>query len=253
MHPDQSPIVASPNVQQLLRRLHTLSEAEEKPSSQRFFYLTRLVRFFLYGEIWSTTAEDYVRDKFVALNSEKCQFIYLLARSAGTCDVIEAGTSFGVSTIYLALAVSQNVRQREIHGGSSTSAGRVLATEKEPTKAAKARENWKETGPDAVDWIELREGDILEILKIDEGIPEKTDLLLLDIWAPLALPTLGLVQLRLKHGAIVVADNAGIAKFLYKDFLEYIRSTENGSRSLILPFSEGLELAVYLPRERSLS
>ncbi|RYO14571.1 hypothetical protein AA0111_g11916 [Alternaria arborescens] len=249
MHPDQSLIVASPNVQQLLRRLHTLSEAEEKSFSQRFFYLTRLVRFFLYGEIWSTAAEDYVRDKFIALDSEKCRFIYLLARSAGACDVIEAGTSFGVSTIYLALAVSQNVRQREIYGGRSTSAGKVLATEKEPAKAAKARANWKEAGPDVEKCIELSEGDILGTLRIDEGIPEKIDLLLPDIWTPLALPTLKLVQPRLKHGAIVIADNVGIAKFLYKDFLEYIRNPENGFRSLMLPFSGGLELAVYLPRE----
>lgn len=173
-----SSVVASPRVKELLQRLHTLSETEEKSLSQIYFYLTRLIRFLIFGEMWSAQADTHMRDKFVALDAEKCQYIYLLARATRAYNVIEAGTSFGVSTVYLALAVGQNINQESICG--RTISGKVIATEKEPTKAARARENWKLAGTEVEQWIELREGDLLETLRIEEGMPDKIDLLLLD-------------------------------------------------------------------------
>jgi predicted O-methyltransferase YrrM len=121
-----------------------------------------------------------MKDKFVALEADKCRFIYLLARSLGVCNVVEAGTSFGVSTIYLALAVGQNVAQGKMSLRATKIAGRVIATEKEHLKAVKAREYWKEAGDEVEPWIELREGDLLETLKVEEGMPQEIDLLLLD-------------------------------------------------------------------------
>lgn len=120
-----------------------------------------------------------MRDKSVSLGIEKCHFIYLLARSMGARHIIEAGTSFGLSTIYLALAVGQNVQQIA-QSGCGVVHGRVIATEKEPSKAAKARANWTQAGSEVEQWIDLREGDILETLKEPEGLPEQVDLLLLD-------------------------------------------------------------------------
>ena len=82
---------------------------------------------------------------------------------------IQAGTSFGVSTICLALAVSANTAS----GGT----GRVIATENEPSKANIARQNWKEAGDEVERVIELREGDLRETLQAD--LPT-VDMLLLD-------------------------------------------------------------------------
>lgn len=57
--------------------------------------------------------------------------------------------------------------------------GQVIATENEPSKALQARKNWKEAGDEVLQVIDLREGDLLETLKVD--IPkEGIDLLLLD-------------------------------------------------------------------------
>lgn len=141
-------VVAAPSTLALLRELHTVALSEpayvstdEQPASAAL-------------------------DRFVALEPDKAALVYLLLRASGARHVVEAGTSFGVSTIYLALAVGQN-------GG-----GKVIATENEPTKAARAREHWHRAGADVGRWIELREGDIRETLKAD--LPEQVDALLLD-------------------------------------------------------------------------
>jgi predicted O-methyltransferase YrrM len=243
-------VIASPQVHSLLQRLHKLSEAQENSYSQKLFYLSRLVRNYLFNELWTAAADDHMRDKFVALEPKKCEFVYLLARALDATNIVEAGTSFGVSTIYLALAVGQNVTQtaRKATGGIAP-AGKVIATEKEPTKAAKAREHWREAGAEVEPWIELREGDLLETLKIEEGMPEQVDMLLLDIWTPLSLPTLKIIQPRLRHGAVVIADNVVMAKPLYKEYLGYIQDPANGFRTLTTPYGGGLEVSVYLPQK----
>ncbi|EWZ42675.1 hypothetical protein FOCG_02332 [Fusarium oxysporum f. sp. radicis-lycopersici 26381] len=174
-------------------------------------------------------------DKFVALDPDKCAYVYLLLRSMKARFVVEAGTSFGVSTIYLALAVSQN---------AGSQPGKVIATENEPTKAFKARKYWSQAGDDVEKFIELREGDLRETLKTD--LPEQVDFLLLDIWTPLALPTLKLVRPRMKPGATVVADNTEAAKAGYKDLMAYLEDTTNGFKLTTLPYSGGLLVAVYL-------
>jgi predicted O-methyltransferase YrrM len=179
MAPPTGPLAisASPRVHALLARLHAASEAQEKTLSQSWFYLKRLIAFYLFSTPWASSADEHMRDKFVALEEDKCHFMYLLARSSGALNIVEAGTSFGVSTIYLALAVGQNVADQKALGKSVS--GKVIATEKEPTKAARAREHWAEAGDEVAGVIELREGDLLETLKRDD-MPEQVDFLLLD-------------------------------------------------------------------------
>lgn len=171
--PFPSPVRAPKHILDLLSQLHqksldqeaalnpkgkftstdTISEGEDKrPASARPGF------------------DDIMRDKFIALDQDKCHFVYQLIGATGATNVVEAGTSFGVSTIYLALAVAQN-------NSAQGKQGRVFATEKEPEKAAKAREYWKTCGEKVEEVIDLRVGDLLETLKSD--LPE-IDLLLLD-------------------------------------------------------------------------
>lgn len=176
-----------------------------------------------------------MRDKFIALDQDKCQFVYQLARAIGARNIAEIGTSFGVSTIYLALAVGSNLDR---FGGE----GKVIATEKEHTKAERARQHWKEAGDDLVTrHIDLREGDLLETLK--NGIPQ-LDLVLIDIWAPVALPALKLLEPKLRSGAAVIIDNSISSATRYKELLGHLRSPTNGYTNLTLPYSKGLEMCV---------
>ena len=119
--------------------------------------------------------DDLMRDKFIALDADKCVFIYNLLLGIGARTVVEVGTSFGVSTIYLALAVNEVVKRS---GGE----GKVVATEKEGSKIAIARKTWKKADEDGElgieKVIEVREGDLEETLK--GGVGEEVDFVLLD-------------------------------------------------------------------------
>ncbi|CAI7637447.1 unnamed protein product [Penicillium bialowiezense] len=177
-------------------------------------------------------------DKFIALDEDKCQFTYQLINSMGATNIVEAGTSFGVSTIYLALAIAKT----KVATGKS---GTVIATENEPEKAAVARKYWAQCGPQVEEQIDLREGDLLETLK--NGLPD-IDLLLLDIWSALALPTLKNVLPRMKSGAVVLTDNTISGAQGYADLLAYLRDPANGFQNMTLPFTNGFEMSVYMPK-----
>ncbi|KAF3798151.1 hypothetical protein GCG54_00010497 [Colletotrichum gloeosporioides] len=175
--------------------------------------------------------------RFVALEPDKCALVYLLLRAVGARYVVEAGTSFGVSTIWLALAVGQNAELQN-------SDGVVIATENEPTKASRAREHWKRAGREVEKWIRLKEGDLRETLKTD--VPEQIDFLLLDIWSALALPTLQVIKARLKPGALVVADNVVSTKDGYANLIAYLDDPRNRFKNTTAPYSGGLLIAVYI-------
>ncbi|KAH8811128.1 S-adenosyl-L-methionine-dependent methyltransferase [Xylogone sp. PMI_703] len=221
-HVYPNPVVAPPHVLSLLDRLHKESSAQEAALGTYFN---------------SENFDVLMRDKFIALDQDKCQFVYQLARATGARNIVEIGTSFGVSTIYLALAVGSNI---EKNGGT----GKVIGTEYEKTKAERARGYWNEAGDELVTrHIDLREGDLRETLK--ENIPT-VDLVLLDIWAPVALPALKLLEPHMRPGAVVILDNSITSATRYAELLEHLRSPTNGYTNLTLPYSKGLEMSVKL-------
>ena len=184
---------------------------------------------------WSMDAEDHAfyADKLVALEPEKAEFCYGLCRAIGARRVVELGTSFGVSTLYLAAAVQDNCRD----GGM----GVVIGTEHEAAKAAAARSTFAEAGLEA--WIELREGDLRETLKDVTG---PIDFALFDIWTPMVRPALELIAPHLRPGAVLCADNTAqrYAREGYQEYFDFLAA--NGFRTQTLPFEGGFEFTVKL-------
>jgi predicted O-methyltransferase YrrM len=169
-------------------------------------------------------------DKLVALDRDKAQFCYQLCRASVARRIVEVGTSHGVSTLYLAAAVRDNVRAA---GGD----GVVVGTEYEPKKARAARAHFENAGLSR--FIELREGDLRETLKqIDAPI----DFVLVDIWISVARLALEMVTPYLKSGAIVVCDNTERYRAEYADYFAFLGA--NSFRTMTLPFKGGLELSV---------
>src|SRR5436190_11142303 len=162
-----------------------------------------------------------LRDAPLAVSRETGALLYMLARGAKARSIVEFGTSFGISTLHLAAALRDN-------GG-----GRLITTEFEASKVARARENLTAGG--LIDLVELREGDALETLKAD--LPETIDLLLLDGAKALYPDVLALLEDRLRPGAFVVADDADVSP----DYLARVRSTGRGYLST--PLCEYVELS----------
>ncbi|HTV25659.1 MAG TPA: O-methyltransferase [Polyangiaceae bacterium] len=154
--------------------------------------------------------ELYGRLKDVALpvSRETGILLYQLARSSGARTIVEFGTSFGISTLHLAAALRDN-------GG-----GRVITSEFEPSKVARAREHFQAGG--LADLIEVREGDALSTLARD--LPAPIDLVLLDGAKALYPDILALLEGRLRPGALVVADNADDSP----DYLARVRDGKSG-------------------------
>lgn len=165
-----------------------------------------------------------LKDVPLAVSRETGALLYMLARSTRARSIVEFGTSFGISTLHLAAALRDN-------GG-----GRLITSEFEPSKIARARQNLTEGG--LVDLVEIREGDALLTLGTD--LPESIDLLLLDGAKGLYPAILSLVEPCLRPGALVVADNADHSP----EYLARVRSPAAGYLST--PFAEDVELSMRL-------
>ena len=175
---------------------------------------------------------QFLSDKLVALDRDKAEFCYHVCRALNAKRVIEAGTSFGVSTLYLASAVKANVR-------GATGRGVVIGTEYESRKAEAARANFAEAG--LSDFIELREGDLRQTL-VDPG--GQVDFMLMDIWTPMVRPAIELVFPYLRTGSVIICDNTGQFRDSYRQYFEFINDPQNSFSTMTLPFEGGLEFTV---------
>jgi predicted O-methyltransferase YrrM len=222
-------VLQDQTVERLLATLHARSD--EQTGLERDFYDQRTI-----GAQPPTPDEikAFRADKLVALDRDKAEFCYQLCRANDARRVVEVGTSFGVSTLYLAAAVRDNVRASGGHGV-------VIGTEYEPDKARAAAANFKQAGLSP--FIDLREGDLRETLKNIDG---PVDLVLVDIWIAMARPALELVTPHLKPGAIVICDNTEQYRSEYADYFAFINA--NGFRTMTLPFNRGLEFSVRCQR-----
>lgn len=211
-----------------LQALHARSDAQEKALRPWFD------DFFRDGgpppAERDRAIKTYLADKMVALERPKAEFCHLLIRAMGARRVVEIGTSYGVSTVYLAAAVRANLAQA---GGE----GVVIATEYEPEKAARARALYAEFGLAAV--IDLREGDLRETLRALAG---PVDFVLMDIWGPMILPAVSLVGPLVRRGGVIVADNTVASRTEYGGYFDWLAAS--GFVTQTLPFAGGLELSV---------
>ena len=216
-----------PKLEALLDRLHSESDAQVDETDA---YYARREQEGTLDETYSFDDEmhRFFSDKLVALDRDKAEFCYQLCRALRATRVVEAGTSFGVSTLYLAAAVRDNQVENGI----------VIGTEHEPKKAEVARANFKEAG--LSEFIELREGDLRLTL---QDVAAPVDFMLVDIW-DVALPALERVSPSLRQGAIVVCDNTAVDAVEYDDYFKFVNDPRNRFRTMTVPFAGGFELTV---------
>src|SRR3989475_12794536 len=151
-------ILGSP-VDEVVNRLFTQSASQTQELMS--YFSARAEEPSFDWNRFDTRTNQFLSDKLVALDRNKAEFCYQICRALGARRVVEAGTSFGVSTLFLASAVRDNVRREtQGHDDGRGNPSVVIATESEPEKARMARSHFAEAG--LTDLIDLREGDLRE-------------------------------------------------------------------------------------------
>ena len=206
----------------LLERLYEEADAESPAISPAVTELSLEERTHLMqSKTDYLTLFARLKDFSLPVSRETSRLLYMLARNSGARTIVEFGTSFGISTLHLAAALRDN-------GG-----GRLITTEFEPSKVARARANLTIGG--LIDLVEIREGDALKTLKVD--LPETIDLLL-DGAKSIYTEVLRLLESRLRPGAFIVAVNIDNSP----EYVAHARSPDNGYLSL--PFRQDVELSM---------
>lgn len=134
------------------------------------------------------------KDAYLAISKEQGNDLVEMIKANNIKNIVEFGTSFGISTLFLAQGVMQT-------------GGRIVTTELIASKAQKAIENFKNAGVNEL--IEVRIGNALETLK---NYKETINLLLLDGWKDLYLPLFQLLEPNFDANTIVYLDNADMAE-----------------------------------------
>lgn len=163
---------------------------------------------------------------FIPVSPDAGRFLYILARGSAPGTIVEFGTSFGISTIYLAAAV----RDR--------GAGLVITTELHAGKAEQARHHLRQAN--LLDVVDIRVGDALDTLK---NVSHGVSLVFLDGWKHLYLPVLRLLEPSLLPGALVGADDLDLFPEVLSSYLAYVRQPVNGYASVTVPIGDALELS----------
>ena len=215
-----------PDLQTVLHREHERAKGDDAKLAQVRPKLDAARRD---GKTFTELGALYPKDTYLSVAPEMGQFLYLTARSIGAKRIVEFGTSFGISTLYLGAAARDE-------------GGRVISSELEPTKLERARANLAEAG--LADHVELREGDAMETL---QDVAAPVDLLFLDGWKDLYLPLLDLLEPKLRPGSVVLADNIFTFPQELKAYVESVTSASRPCHSVVLPFSTGLAYSLYMP------
>jgi predicted O-methyltransferase YrrM len=226
-HRGSASALNDPKVETVLDRLHREAKGDELRSGLKL--LPYLAQKLLLRKPSFTDQYRRMADLSIPISVEQGIFAYLVARSIGARRIVEFGTSFGVSTIYLASAIRDN-------GG-----GIVIGSEFIESKAERARANIVEAG--LVDFVEIRVGDAMETLADPGG---DIDLLLIDGSKELYLPILKMLTPRLRQGGVVLADNV-LSPFIKRTLAEYVaymQDDRNGFVSVTVPFRDGFEYSV---------
>ena len=166
------------------------------------------------------------RDKvLLAVGPETGQLINILARSLEKPRILEIGTSYGYSGIWLADA-------------ARAAGGRLTTLELRDYKSAYAREMSEKAG--LSNHVDFQVGDALALI---EALPAGIDFVLVDLWKDLYVPCLEAFYPKLNPGAIIVADN--MIRPGGDDVRRYAQAVRAKSKiaSVLLPVGSGIEIS----------
>ncbi len=183
-------------------------------------------------ELWKSNPPGSAgvnRDTFLLpVGKEVGVFLHSLILAKRPTRILELGTSYGYSTLFLADAA------KEV-------GAKVITMELADFKQAYASEMMAKAG--LSDVVDFRCGDAVAMIEADDGV---FDFVLLDIWKELYLPCLNAFYAKLSDEAIIAADNMIFPPMARDDvrvYREAVRAKVD-LQTVLLPIGSGVELTV---------
>jgi predicted O-methyltransferase YrrM len=182
----------------------------------------------------------------ITINSEEGKLLQILIELSGVKKILEIGTLFGYSTIWLVRAISRNN-------------GKIVTIEKNKYYCKKAEKNFKKLENDLEENIKLINGNAIEELNKMIENNEMFDMIFIDADKINYFNYLELSKKLVKKNGLIVADNTFLSGAVYLDYLpERIKITtqqnmKNFNRELanqekyetiMFPTEEGLSLSI---------
>jgi predicted O-methyltransferase YrrM len=178
-------------------------------------------------------AEGYgnIDELLLPVGQEVGWFLHSLILAKRPARILELGTSYGYSTLFLADAAKQM-------------GGTVITMDLADYKQAEARSQLTKAG--LADVVDFRLGDAVALIQADAG---PFDLVLLDIWKDLYVPCLEAFYPKLSDEAIIAADNMIFPEMARPDVRKYRAAVAAlpDLQSALLPIGNGVELSVKWP------
>lgn len=170
-----------------------------------------------------------IRDEFLLpVGAKVGDFLRSLAIAREPERILELGTSYGYSTLFLADAARE-------------CGAKLVTVDVDPAKQDYARAMLERAG--LAEHVEFRCGDALEIVAADEG---EWGLVLLDIWKNLYLPCFEAVYPKLAEEGIIVSDNMIYPESAREAVRAYRHAVEARPdlQTMLLPLGSGIEMSI---------
>lgn len=174
---------------------------------------------------WMSHKDDFL----ISIGRHTGLVLNTLIKGAKSQSILEIGTSYGHSTVWLAEA-------------ARAVGGRVTTIDCVAEKQDYARKMLARAGLAA--YVDFRLGDARELIDSMKG---PFDFVLLDLWKDLYIPCLDRFYPKLSAGALIAADNMINPEGARPDALAYRKHVRSkpGIDSILLTIGSGIELSRY--------
>ncbi len=178
------------------------------------------------------TPDEMLRrvDEFlIPIGPDAGQLLNVIIKSSQARIILELGTAYGYSTIFLAEA-------------ARACQGKVISLDINADKQRYASEHLTAAGLGS--FVEFVTGDARDVIASLAG---PFDFVLIDLWKDLYIPCFDLVHPKLSEGAFVAADNILHPELFRPEMCAYRQHVRRhaGFGSILLPVGNGIELSRY--------
>jgi predicted O-methyltransferase YrrM len=183
----------------------------------------------LLDGLLSANSRKDIDELLLPVGPATAALLSILIRESEARAILEVGTSYGYSTVWLADA-------------ARATGGLVTTLELHPRKVEYARTQLARAG--LAEFVDFRVGDALATL---HSLPGPFDFVLIDLWKDLYVASFDAIYPKLADGALIVADNMIFPERARPDAESYRRHVRAARdvTSVLLPVGSGIELSRY--------